>query len=59
MSARDLAKVIAGVEPDTLANHHLRRLRVLGVIECAGGQAARNSVDTPYRLVLELNGDGR
>lgn len=38
MSARDLAKVIAGVEPGTLARHHLRRLRVLGVVEYAGGQ---------------------
>jgi len=58
MSARDLAKVIAGVEPGTLARHHLRRLRVLGVVEYAGGQAPRNTIDAPYQLVRELSDDG-
>jgi hypothetical protein len=58
MSARDLAKVIAGVEPGALANHHLRRLRALGVVEYAGGQVPRNPLDTPYRLVRELSDDG-
>lgn len=57
MSARDLAKVIAGVEPGTLAQHHLRRLRTLGVVEYAGGQVPRNSIDTPYRLVRNLSDD--
>jgi len=58
MTARDLAKVIAGVEPGALANHHLRRLRVLGVAEHAGGHAPRNSIDVPYRLVRELSNHG-
>jgi DNA-binding HxlR family transcriptional regulator len=58
ISARELAKVIAGVEPSTLANHHLRRLRALGAIEYAGGQVPRNPLDTPYRLVRELSDDG-
>ena len=59
MSARDLAKVIAGVEPGTLANHHLRRLRALGAIEYTGSQAPRNPIDATYRLVRELSDDGR
>lgn len=59
MSARDLAKVIADVEPDTLANHHLRRLRKLGAIAAAGGEVSRNPLDTSYRLVRELSDAGR
>lgn len=58
MSARDLAGVIEGVEPSALARHHLRRLRVLGVVEYAGGLPPRNSLDTPYRLVRRLSDDG-
>jgi DNA-binding transcriptional ArsR family regulator len=58
MSARALAKVIADVEPGTLANHHLRRLRKLGVISSAAGEVSRNPLDTPYRLVRELSNDG-
>jgi DNA-binding transcriptional ArsR family regulator len=59
MSAHDLAKVIGGVEPSTLAHHHLRRLRALGVVEYAGGRAPRNSIDAPYHLVRDLSEDGR
>lgn len=59
MSARDLAKVIAGAESGTLARHHLRRLRVLGVVEYAGGHVPRDSIDAPYRLVRKLSDDGR
>jgi DNA-binding transcriptional ArsR family regulator len=59
MSARDLAKVIGGVEPSALTHHHLRRLRALGVVEYAGGQAPRNSTDVPYRLIRKLSDDGR
>jgi len=58
MSARDLAKVIGGVEPNTLANHHLRRLRALGVVEYAGGRAPRNPIEAPYQLVRKLSDDG-
>ena len=58
MSACDLAKVIAGVKPGALANHHLRRLRKLGAITSAGGEVYRNPLDTPYRLVWELGNDG-
>jgi predicted ArsR family transcriptional regulator len=59
MSARDLAKVVTSVEPGTLARHHLRRLRALGVVEYAGGQAPRSSIDAPYRLARKLSDDGR
>lgn len=59
MSARDLAKVIAGVEPGAFAHHHLRRLRALGVIEYTGSQAPRNPIDATYRLIRELSDDGR
>jgi hypothetical protein len=59
MSARDLAKIIAGVEPGALAHHHLGRLRALSVLEYAGGQAPRNSIEAPYRLVRKLSDDGR
>jgi hypothetical protein len=59
MSARDLAKVIVGVEPGALAHHHLRRLRVLGVVEYAGGRTPpRDPIDIPYRLVRKLSDDG-
>jgi len=59
MSAGDLAKVIVGVEPGSLAHHHLRRLRMLGVVEYAGGQAPQSSIEAPYRLVRKLSDDGR
>lgn len=59
MSARELSDIIEGTRPGYLAQHHLRRLRKLGAIEHAGRQASRSSVDTPYRLVWELNDAGR
>lgn len=55
MSAHDLSGAIKGAEPAYLAQHHLPRLRKIGAVTYAGGQASRNSVDTPYRLVWDLN----
>jgi DNA-binding transcriptional ArsR family regulator len=55
MSAVDLSRVIEGAKSVYLVEHHLRRLRKLGAVAYAEGQASRGIVMVRYRLVRELN----
>lgn len=59
LSAREIAEVVESASAAALAQHHLRRLRRLGAIDCIHGEQPRNRIDVRYRLLLDLPADDR
>lgn len=59
LSAREIAEVVENTSAAALAQHHLRRLRRLGAIDCVPGGQTHNRIDVRYRLVPDLPADDR